>query len=316
MAKFDNRDIKALDALSKDDLVQFLCKKAINAKRELEKKLFVEKHIQETVHTYEQYLQAQPRAPGDREQRVLADIEGKTKQIEMIKKERAELKLQYDNLDKPRKAALGEKAKAQSEMTKRRIKSVYKYFEKKSDVLPIAIMECFVAVLRGKSPKENEYGTKQVGPIDVEYYLRKHQSLMVACNKMDPTEIDRTLAKSYMDILMEYNEQIKNPKFTRFVPFYVWIDQICQLVKIGVDMRELKIKMDEVDERIKEQQVEIDKKRVILAYLNCDPDSQKENTTMSKLWDGETRAIHSQLDQDNQMLQNFDSQYVGKIKSL
>lgn len=156
-------------------------------------------------------------------------------------------------MDKPRKEALAEKMKAQSEMSKRRIKSVYKYFNKKSDALPVAIVETFVAVLRGKSPKENEYGRKQVGPIDVEYYLRKHQSLMIACNKLDPTEVDRTLAKSYMDILMEHNETIKNPMYTRFVPFYVWIDQICQLVKIGVDMRELKIKIAEVDERIKEQ---------------------------------------------------------------
>ncbi len=66
----------------------------------------------------------------------------------------------------------------------------------------------------------------------------------------------------------------------------MWLDQICQMVKLGVNAREIQYKMDEVDDEIREQQVEIDKKKVILSYMNCDPQAQKENEKMLKLWDG------------------------------
>ncbi len=95
-------------------------------------------------------------------------------------------------------------------MTKRRVKSIYKYFEKRSDELPTAIMETFVACLRGKGVKVNERGMKLVGPLDVEYYLRKHNCLMVACNKIKPEEVDRSLAAQYLDVLAKYNYDQKS----------------------------------------------------------------------------------------------------------
>ena len=83
-------------------------------------------------------------------------------------------------------------------MTKQRIKSIYKFFEKKSETLPVELIETFVAVLQRKSPHK-------IGPLDVEYYLRKHSSLLVSCNKLKPSSIPRPLASEYLDVLKKYN---------------------------------------------------------------------------------------------------------------
>ncbi len=56
MAKFDPKDMKALNDLTKDQLVSFLCRKAVTAKKELEKKVFIEKHVSQTINTYDGYL--------------------------------------------------------------------------------------------------------------------------------------------------------------------------------------------------------------------------------------------------------------------
>lgn len=37
---------------------------------------------------------------------------------------------------------------------------------------------------------------------------------------------------------------------------------------------------------------------------------------MIKLWEGQTQALHRELDADNQLMGSFDSQYVGKVKGF
>lgn len=193
-----------------------------------------------------------------------------------------------------------EKNKAQSEMTKPRIKAIYKYFEKKSDALPTEIMETFVACLQKKSPFK-------IGPLDVEYYLRKHSSLIVACNKIKPADIDRSLASEFLEVLKKFNKEINSPHYIKFLPFYVWIDTVCQMVVTGVRQREAQLRVDEEQQKINEQNVEIDKKRVILAYLRCDPEAQKENEELEKLWGNTNQDFQREIDQDNQKAMTFES---------
>ena len=96
-----------------------------------------------------------------------------------MQKERAALKAKYDEYQKPKKDAIHEKIKAQNEMNPKRMKKIYKYFENKRDDIAIKVMETFVAILRGKHIAD-------IGPEDVELYLRRHASLMCACNKLQP----------------------------------------------------------------------------------------------------------------------------------
>lgn len=102
-------------------------------------------------------------------------------------------------------------------------------------------------------------------------------------------------------------------KWQRFVPFYVWLDQICKLVKLGVDEKKVQIEIDEVTDKIKAFQKEKEDEKLVLAYLNCDPDAGDQNQGMTENWEGGVEEVMAKLDNENSKLQSFDSQYIGMM---
>lgn len=49
------------------------------------------------------------------------------------------------------------------------------------------------------------------------------------------------------------------PEYQKFIPFYVWLSKTCELVKIGVDEREIESKIIVCNEEIEELTNSIDK---------------------------------------------------------
>ena len=167
---FHPSDKKALQALTKKELVDFILHKAIRTKREIEKRVIIQKQEAVCVHNYVQYLEQNTKGGSsgtgfsDKEQRVLDEIDSKKKQLDVILKAKADIQREADMINKPKKDALHEKIKAQNEMTPRIVKKIYKYFENNSDELPVAIIEVFIACLMGKPASKKE---------DVQIYLKK-----------------------------------------------------------------------------------------------------------------------------------------------
>jgi len=57
---------------------------------------------------------------------------------------------------------------------------------------------------------------------------------MIACNWLKTESISRQNARVYMDILHDHNEKIQAKKYSMFIPFYVWLDNICKIVKHSI----------------------------------------------------------------------------------
>lgn len=228
----DSKDEKTLENLGKEKLIKFITKKAILTRRELEKKIMVEKQQTVTVNNYMELIGKESGSYGQKEQRIIDEIDGIDKQIDIKKKQRDEFQNKIDQLNKPRKEAIHEKAKAQGEITKKRLKKIYSYFEKKSDSVPVRIMQMFVGVLINKEPEK-------ISPQDVELYLRRHSGLMIACNKIDAFTINKTLALKFLEELKTLNDEIKQTKYANYVPFYCWVDQQCRIAKISVEIRQV-----------------------------------------------------------------------------
>ena len=258
------------------------------------------------MNNYSQYLGSQPKGSGS-QSRESEELEAKQKQIDVLNAEKKKINAQLNEVKGPIKDATMEKFKAQQEMTEKRVKRNYKFFEKKSDELPVKLMETFVACLRGKESS---------GPEDVELYLKKHAGLMCACNNLDPKNISRPLAKIYLDKLKEMNDDIKDPQYANFVPYYVWLDTVCKLVKLGVEERQVLEEMNKIDSEIAEVEVEMEQIKIIMAHKNMDPASAVENEEMNNRWVDAANVIASEVNRDSQRLSNFDTQIIGSVKNM
>jgi len=97
----------------------------------------VEKQQTVTLNNYMELIGKSGGNYGQKEQRLVDEIDGIDKQIDIKEKQRKELLGKIKQLNNPIKEATHEKVKAQQEITKRRLKKIFKYFERKSDPVPI-----------------------------------------------------------------------------------------------------------------------------------------------------------------------------------
>ena len=98
-------------------------------------------------------------------------------------------------------------------------------------------METFVACIMGKT-ESNAY--------DVELYLRAHEGLLTACKRVKTENISRKNAVLYLDILDRWKMDIWEAKYANFIPFYVWLSNICNIVKANIELRSEWFKLDEI----------------------------------------------------------------------
>ena len=154
----------------------------------------------------------------------------KEKEIDAIKKDvAAKEKIVKDNEI--------ERVKTQNEFTKKRIKYVYKFFWNNTDDCPVALMENFVACIMGRADST---------AYDVELYLRSHEGLLTACKWVKTENVSRKNAVMYLDILDWWKLEIWEKKYSNFIPFYVWISNICNIVKANIELWTERFKLDEI----------------------------------------------------------------------
>jgi hypothetical protein len=111
-------------------------------------------------------------------------------------------------------------------MTAKRVKGVYKYFEKHSDEVPVRLVQTFTACIMNKP-------VEKVGPVEVEIFLKRHVGLMVACNKVKPDNFTRQQAMAYLDNLKSLNEEIQTNATFDLALHY----PVCREKKLGWDKK-------------------------------------------------------------------------------
>ena len=75
--------------------------------------------------------------------------------------------------------------------------------------------------------------------------------------------------------------RIQEKKYHNFVPFYVWVDTMCRMVRTAIQEKEILEQMDVIDDKIDSINHEKARIKLILAHLNCDPDAGEDNYEMA-----------------------------------
>lgn len=170
-------------------------------------------------------------------------IKNNEKKIEQLKKE-------VDKFEERKKKKAVEQQNAKREITKKLVKQVYKFLEKDSDSIIIRLMEAFVAMLRNRPTASRE---------DVELYLRKHDGLMTAMNKVDPRKISGGNAKNYTDTVQAIrNEFSGESPYVKYIPFLVFLNQTCAMVNLTVEEKGIEQQIVELEDENKNKHKEID----------------------------------------------------------
>ena len=268
---------KSASKLSKDELIQFLLKKSGRAKREQGKKIDIEKREKVCIDSYISLLSsiiptsyADDDYPDDEKRkkgiRMFEQNEGRRKQIKVLEEEMKAVRKKIDDIKKPKAEWQAKKKEAQNNITQKKVKSIYSYFEKDSDEVVIKLFETFIGCLRGVEKANKD---------DVEIYLKKHKGLMVSMNKLDENKINRDHAKKYADNLKELKAVILEKQYVKFVPFYVWMDNVIRIIKLGIEEKHLKEDLDTKADAIFKLNHEIDRTQIILDHYGIGPDEHE-----------------------------------------
>jgi hypothetical protein len=177
-------------------------------------------------------------------------IKGLESVIAKNKETIAKIEVEIEQFEKRKAAKAVEQQNAKREINKKLVKDTYKYLEKKSDPIIVKLMESFVALLRNKQVASRE---------DVELYLKKHESLLTAMNKVNPREIKGENAKTYVDNVQGIRHQFtEDAIYHKYIPYLVFLNQTCAIVLLAVEEKELEyqIHLLEVDNKAKEKEID------------------------------------------------------------
>lgn len=79
-------------------------------------------------------------------------------------------------------------------------------------------------------------GVKKADNYSVELYLKKHEGLMLALNRVEPKKLNPTYCTEHLNILEEkYDEILKAEDAVMFRPFRDLLFYLCKLALLGKD---------------------------------------------------------------------------------
>lgn len=309
---------KDLGALSKKDLIAFIMKKSSRGKRELDKEIEIEKRENICVDSYISFLNSiipsafnleEDKGEEEEERRkkgmkYFRENEAKKKKILILKEDIDKQKKKIQDVRKPIMECHNSKKEAQRNITPKLVKNTYKYFEKDSNEVLIKLFETFVGALRGVSKASKE---------DVELYLRKHKGLITSMNKLDERKVDREHAKLYADALKDLKEPIQEKEYSKFVPFYVWLDNVIRIIKHKIQEKHLEEEVQQKEDSIFKLQHEIDRNQIILDHLGIDPNEYDHLSDLVEFWERHESDVNHYLNKHEAKLNNWDREHVQHI---
>ena len=189
------------------------------------------------------------------------------------------------------------------EITPKLLKKVYQFLEGQRDEPATKLLEAFVGALRGIPRGSN---------VDVELYIRKHEGLIVAMNKLDERTIKGDNVKAYFDVCTQVDKDLaENEMYSMFIPFFVWLKKVCLIVGHVIEEKQIEHDIDLCHDQIQVNKHEISKKRIIIDALSNDhtmQELQKEEEDLEK-WRAYQRELNTKERQNDNALKNFEQEY-------
>jgi hypothetical protein len=303
---------KRASKMSKDELIRFISKKNDRSKRELEKKLAIEKKEVTAVDNYIAILNSISKssfAPEagpekDRQEKGMKYFEANERRRKQIKDLEEEKKVVLKNITeirKPKQDCIDKKKEAKKSITKKILKKIYKFFENDSDPVAVALFEIFVGCLRGV-----EKGSRE----DVELYLRAHKGLMISMEKLKEKSVNRDHASRYAEVLKKLKEPIEDREYVNFIPFYVWMDNVLRIIKYSIDEKHKEEELQQKEDSIFKLNHEIERAQIVLDHLGIDPKDHDHYKKIVGFWRGHLDDINLHINKNEETLQNFGRKHI------
>ena len=83
-----------------------------------------------------------------------------------------------------------------------------------------------------------------------------------------------------------------------FIPFYVWLDNVCKIVKHSITAWEVGFELAKINDQIEALEKQKEHNLLILSHLNMDPKTAEQNKKEREKWDGMQKKIYSDHDRD------------------
>lgn len=302
--------------MSKNDIIDFILKKSARSKRELEKKMAIEKRESVVADTYISFLssilptsfvkeEGPEKERHEKGMKYFNANEGRKKQIKVLEEEIKHMKRKLEDVRKPEQECRNKKKEAQNNITQKRVKNVYKYFEKGSDPVPVALFEVFIGCLRGTEKASRE---------DVELYLKKHKGLVTSMNKLKERSINREHAKYYAEVLKKIKEPILEKEYTKFIPFYVWMDNVVRIIKYSIEEKHLQEELQQKEDQIFKLEHEIDRGQIVLDHLGIDPHEHTHLSNLLHFWKKHVSDLNVHVNKDEAMLKEWENDHFEDMQ--
>jgi hypothetical protein len=306
----------------KEELIDFLMKKMARNKRELGKKIEMEQREYKVVDSYVSFLRSiipssfaedddeDLQLPEEERERRKAGMkhfkanEGRKKQILVLQEEIKQKQKKIDLIKEPKDECFNKKKEAQSKITPALVKKVYKYFENNSDPVPCHLFEIFIGALRGTQKASRE---------DIELYLKNQKGLITSMNKLEENKVNREHAKFYADVLKKLKDPIKEKEYGKFIPFYVWMDNVIRIIKYSIEEKHLKEDLDQKEATIVKLHHEIDRTQIILDHLGIDPYERDHLQDLEEFWSEHNAKIQEQEERDRSKLSSWDDEHIQAV---
>lgn len=260
MAKFEyeNPGLKDdLENMSKDELVKLVTELGKNDLRHANYNIAIMNermtHFEKGIQGLERSIEIKKekarkyRNMGDDPKRAIAAIE---RIIKNDKKKIEDLKIEVGKFEEKKSHKAIEQQNSKKQIDKKLVRRTYKLLEKDSDPVLVDLLEAFVALLRNQPSASKE---------DVELYLKKHEGLQTAMNKVDPRKISGANAKKYSETIERIRNSFKDQtEYAKYIPYLVFLNQTCSIVSLTVQEREIESQIRVLEDDIKTREKEID----------------------------------------------------------
>ena len=308
--------------LNKEELITFILKRSGRGKRELAKRIEIEDREMKVVDSYVDFLKEvstsafhvssdggvpegeYEESRYDKGQKFFMANEGRKKQIRVLERDITDLNKKLKNINEPKQDCHARKKEAQDMIKPKVVKNAYRYFEKHSDGVPVVLFEVFIGCLRNV-----ERGTKE----DVELYLNTHKGLIISMNKLEEEEVNRSNAKHYADVLKDIKPAITEKEYSRFIPFYVWMDNVVRIVKLTIDEKHIKEDLEQKNNTIFKLKHEIENANIVLDHLGVDPIHYAHLQDVIEFWNNHNEDIGIQMRRHNDKEENWDLEHVQTL---
>jgi hypothetical protein len=308
--------------LSKEELITFILKRSGRGKRELGKRIEIEERETKVVDSYVDFLKEISRSAfhadsddedliddaqedrHDKGKKFFMANEGRKKQIRVLEKDIADLNKRLHNINEPKQECHSRKKEAQLLIKPKVVKNAYHYFENNSDGVPVVLFEIFIGCLRNV-----ERGTKE----DVELYLQSHKGLIVSMNKLEEVKVNRINAKYYADVLKDIKVPITEKEYSKFIPFYVWMDNVIRIIKFTIDEKHIKEELEQKNNTIFKLNHEIENANIVLDHLGIDPYQFNHLTEVIEFWEAHNQDLEVQRERHNEKETEWDLEHVQTL---